>query len=125
MVSAVLIGASSCNKAKIDGKWKVDTIFSVAPGDVFNEPVLEINSAKGEYYGVTGVNSVNGDIKVGDQKVTFGSGPMTRMAADPHSMEVETAYLKALDDACTYVLEDGILYLKDCCDNTVMTLSAR
>lgn len=120
---AALSCFTACNN-EIDGKWKVDEIYSVEPGELFNEPVLELDTAKGEYHGVTGINRINGSISITGDKITFSDGPMTRMAADPHSMEVETAYLKAIFDTESYTVEGGRLYLKDNCGNVVMTLSA-
>lgn len=121
---AALSCFTACNNHEIDGKWKVDEIYSIELGELFNEPVLEIDTAKGEYHGVTGINNISGSIKIDGNKVSFSDGPMTRMAADPHSMEVETAYIKAIFDTETYTVEGGVLYLKDNCGNVVMSLSA-
>ncbi len=124
-VSLALTMLTSCSPKGLNGEWKVESIDSVELGDVFNEATLEFNEAKGEYYGVTGVNNLNGTFTVKDQKIHFNDGPMTKMAADPHSMEVEAAYIHALECASTYEIADRTLLLKDCCGNTVMTLTVK
>ena len=113
----------SCTNKALDGKWHVEHIDGVEIGDVFNEPCLEFDSDKSEYHGVTGVNIVNGTIKVVGNKITFKDGPMTRMAADPHSMSVETAYLKAIENTASFLIEDGTLLLKDDKGATLMELT--
>lgn len=117
-----LFSLNSCSHSELDGKWKVESIEGVELGELFNEATLEINTSKGEFYAVTGVNYLNGKISVVGEKVKFTDGPMTRMAADPHSMEVETAYVHALSMVKSYSLEDGKLLLKDSVGQVVMTL---
>ncbi len=121
-LSAIVMLASCSNKG-LEGSWKVTSIGTADLSDLFNEATLEFNESKGEYYGVTGVNTVNGNFKANSSQITFTDGPMTKMAADPHSMEVENAYIQALGAASTYEIEDGTLTLKDCCGNVLMTLS--
>lgn len=120
---AALSCLTACSNHELDGKWTVDDIYSVEPGELFNEPVLELNTEKREYHGVTGINNISGTITLKGNNISFSDGPMTRMAADPHSMEVETAYLKAIFDTESYTIEGGKLYLKDCTGNVVMSLS--
>ena len=117
---------SSCAHQELNGKWKVLSIDQVEIGpDIFNEATLEINLAKGEYYGVTGVNHLNGKVLIDKNRIDFQDGPMTKMAADPHSMEVESAYIHALLEAESYSFENERLLLKDGLGNTVMVLEAR
>lgn len=124
--SLALALVSSCSPKGLNGEWKVESIDSVELGNVFNEATLEFNESRGEYYGVTGVNNLNGRFTVkGDNKIHFNDGPMTKMAADPHSMEVEAAYIHALECADNYEIIDRTLLLKDCCGNVVMTLSVK
>lgn len=124
-ITACVLTISSCSHKELDGKWKVESIDSVELGDTFNEPTLEINSAQGKYYGVTGVNNLNGNISIDGDKIKFGDGPMTKMAADPHSMEVESAYIHALGCVTNYSIIDGKLYLKNVTGQTVMVLVAQ
>lgn len=124
LAASVLI-ANSCVHKELDGKWKVESIDSVEIGDTFNEPSLEINSAERKYYGVTGVNNLNGNISIDEDKINFSDGPMTKMAADPHSMEVESAYIHALGSVTNYSIVDGKLYLKNISGQTVMALVAQ
>ena len=116
---------SSCAHQDLNGKWKVVSIDQIELGpDVFNEATLEINTAKSEYYGVTGVNYLNGKFVLDKDKIDFQDGPMTRMAADPHSMEVETAYVHALLEVESYSIEENKLILKNVLGDTVMVLEA-
>ncbi len=124
-LTACALTFNSCAHKELDGKWKVESIDSVELGDTFNEPTLEINSAQGKYYGVTGVNNLNGNISIDGDKIKFSDGPMTKMAADPHSMEVESAYIHALDNVTNYSIVDGKLYLNNITGQTVMVLVAQ
>ena len=113
----------SCSNRSLDGKWHVKYVEGVEIGDVFNEPYLEFDSEKSEYHGVTGVNVVNGTIMVVGNKINFKDGPMTRMAADPHSMSVETAFLRAIENTESFSIEEGKLFLKDSKGATLMELT--
>lgn len=129
LICALIAGLavlSSCAHQELNGKWKVLSIDQVEIGpDIFNEATLEINLGKGEYYGVSGVNYLSGKVLIDKDKIDFQDGPMTRMAADPHSMEVESAYVRALLGAEAYSFENGKLLLKDGNGNTLMVLEAK
>ena len=115
LLAAVLcvFALSSCSSHKLNGEWKVVEINGMAVGETLNEPFLNI--ADGKYNGNTGVNYINGMVKICPFgcSVEFEDGACTRMAADPYSMEMEHSFLEALDDVEKFEVEGDTAVLKD------------
>ena len=116
---------SSCSNHKLNGEWKVVEINGIAVGETLNEPFLNI--ADGKYNGNTGVNYINGAVKICPYgcSVEFEDGPCTRMAADPYSMEIEHTFLEALDDVEKFTQEGDSVLLKDEHDFVLMKLERK
>ena len=129
--SMLMLGAacqSTNNNAaatSIDGEWKVTTLNGQEVPETMKEPTLSFNEAEQTYNGVTGINSISGNYTQENGSVSFSDGPMTKMAADSVSMEVENSYVKALLTAKTLTEEDGTLLLKDENGNTLMSLTRK
>lgn len=124
---AIALGLASCastQKTEVSGEWKVQTINGNALPSTMHEPELNINADK-TFTGITGVNQMSGTYTLNDNSIHFNDGPMTKMAADPESMEVETNYLKAIFSAKTVANENGNLILKDADGKELMKLSKK
>lgn len=105
----------------LSGDWKVTTINGTQVPETMSEPTLSF-TGKRSFSGVTGVNVMNGKYKLSGNKLRFSDAPITRMMADPVSMQVEDSYIKALQDASTVSEDNGTLILKDKSGKAVMTL---
>ncbi|MDO4461831.1 MAG: META domain-containing protein [Bacteroidia bacterium] len=130
--AAVMVGMSSCaetaKKSALDlgGDWKVVKINETElPDSLFREPALTINMDSMAFYGVTGVNLYNGDLKVDGDSVSFSDGPMTRVMGDSISMVVEQNFVSALAAVKSASVNDSVLVLKDAENNAVMTLKKK
>jgi len=127
LASAIAVGMASCaptQKMDISGEWKVLTINGSQVPETMNEPTLTINASK-TYSGVTGVNTMNGEYTLKDNTLTFQEAPMTKMMADPTSMEVEDSYIQAIFSTTSVSTENGRLVLKNGEGKEVMTLGKK
>lgn len=122
---AISMAVSSCAVhtfgVNLSGDWKVTSINGTAVPETMSEPTLSF-TGKRSFSGVTGVNVMNGKFKHSGSKLKFNDAPITRMMADPVSMQVEDSYIKALQNASTVSEDNGTLILKDKSGKAVMTL---
>lgn len=63
--------------------------------------------------GKSACNRYHGNVTIGEDTLTFGQLLSTKMACQPPLMEIEQAYLRALDSVARWHLADGDLELRD------------
>ena len=120
------VACSTSSNVDLSGEWSVVSISGQDVPETMQEPVLSFDTANKTYSGVTGVNTINGSYTLENENISFSDGPMTKMAADPTSMEIEVGYIKAITAAKTIVSSsDNTLTLKDEEGNELMTLKKK
>ncbi len=125
---AITLSAVACStnsNVDLSGEWAVITISGENVPETLKEPVLTFDTTNNTYSGVTGINSISGDYTLENNNITFSDGPMTKMAGDPTSMEIENGYIKAITSAKTFSANDETLTLKDEDGNELMTLKKK
>ena len=110
------------SQEKLTGNWVAEDI---AGGGVIDnaQSTLEIGK-DGSVSGSTAVNRYSGKAKIEGQKIEFGPLATTRRAGPPALMDQESKFIKALEKAARFRIEDsGLLYLMDETGNDIMRLS--
>ena len=79
--------------------------------------------ADGATGGKSGCNRYRSAVAIGDGTLTFGPAMGTKMACPPPAMEVEQAYLRALEVVATWRIADSALELRDSGGQTILTFS--
>lgn len=74
---------------------------------------VTLTFADGAAGGKSGCNRYRSAATIGDATLTFGPAMGTKMACPPPVMEVEQAYLRALEAVTTWRIADGALELRD------------
>lgn len=104
-------------------EWKLVSVNTekgvITPENAMKQPTLKIN-ADGKVNGQGGCNGFFGTVKIDGKKIDFSKMASTMMACQ--HMEIETAYLKALEEVDSYEVKSGNLILKKG-KNTLVTLS--
>lgn len=123
-LSAIMAMFVSCStSSSLSGEWTVLTINGEEVSAAMNAPAITIDGTR--YSGVTGVNTINGMITLKGDNIKFEEGAMTRMAADPESMDIEMKYLDAINSAAKVSVNDSAMTLTDKDGAEVMTLKKK
>lgn len=119
---AAMMAVSCTGEAPLAGEWEVVTIKGEEVTGTLNKPAITIDDKMTGYSGETGANLVNGPLTVKGDEITFGEAAMTRMMADPATMDVEMNYIEVLNTARKVSVADGTMTLMDEDGNELMTL---
>ena len=84
---------------------------------------VALTFADGAAGGKSGCNRCRSAVAIGDGTLTFGPAMGTKMACPPPAMEVEQAYLRALEVVATWRIADSALELRDSGGQTILTFS--
>lgn len=84
---------------------------------------VTLTFADGAAGGKSGCNRYRSAATIGDATLTFGPAMGTKMACPPPVMEVEQAYLRALEAVTTWRIADGALELRDSGGQTILTFT--
>ena len=98
----------------VDNRWYLTELAgkAVVPESVTKLPFLKVQSGEQLIQGFAGCNHFIGSWLFADNEFVFSRIRSTRMAC-PLGMEVEDAFLQALDDTRRYIIEGDILSLYD------------
>jgi heat shock protein HslJ len=81
---------------------------------------VTLTFADGAAGGKSGCNRYRSAVTIGDATLTFGPAMGTKMACPPPVMEIEQAYLRALEMVATWRIMDDTLELHDGSGRTVL-----
>jgi heat shock protein HslJ len=94
-------------------EWRLVSVASenglLTTENAKNHSTLKVEP-NGKIHGQGGCNRFTGEAKIEGSKITFDKVVSTQMAC--LNMSIETAFLKALNDTGSYVIEAGDLKLK-------------
>jgi heat shock protein HslJ len=94
-------------------EWRLASVGSenglLTTENVKTQSTLKVET-DGKVYGQGGCNRFSGEAKITGSKIKFDKIVSTKMAC--LNMSIETAFLKALNEADSYVIEAGNLKLK-------------
>lgn len=119
--AAALCGCSSSSKneeVKIGDMYKARakwTLYNIGGKNVDSTqytnglPWMSIMVDALSFNGSTGCNSMSGDVSVSGDKINFSRVVTTRMACEKGD---EAGFLKAINTADNYTIENNMLYLK-------------
>jgi heat shock protein HslJ len=106
------------------GAWRLTAYHrDGAPGalrDLPGDIEVTLAFAGGRVSGRSGCNRYMGEAVVGESGLVFSAIAGTRMMCDPAAMEVEAAYLAALDTVRAWVRQGGALELRDAAGATAL-----
>ena len=104
--------------------WNLTAYFD---GAALQQPPADaevtLTFADGATGGKSGCNRYRSAVAIGDATLTFGPAMGTKMACPPPAMEVEQAYLRALEVVATWRIADSALELRDSGGQTILTFS--
>ena len=104
--------------------WNLTAYFD---GAALQQPPADaevtLTFADGAAGGKSGCNRYRSAVTIGDDTLTFGPAMGTKMACPPPAMEVEQAYLRALEVVATWRIADSALELRDSGGQTILTFS--
>jgi len=110
MFALFLAACGASGGAELEGtSWKLVEIAG-HPAVAGSNPTLSFE--KGQAGGNGSCNSFGGAYEAGNGKLSFGPLMSTLMYCE-NTMEQETAYLAALQEAAGYEIRDGILLILD------------
>ena len=94
-------------------KWELAEIMgkAVEPGPDGRRPHLVLDAAQERAFGFAGCNRFSGGFTVDEATGRITLGPLAATMMACASMEVETAFMEALQTADNYTLVDGVLSL--------------
>ncbi len=84
---------------------------------------VALTFADGAAGGKSACNRYRSAVTIGDATLTFGTAVGTKMACPPPVMEIEQAYLRALEMVATWRVADGALELRDSGGQTILTFT--
>ena len=84
---------------------------------------VTLTFADGAAGGKSGCNRYRSAVAIGDGTLTFGPAMCTKIACPTPAMEVEQAYLRALEVVATWRIADSALELRDSGGQTILTFS--
>jgi heat shock protein HslJ len=93
--------------------WTLVSIGGKAIPRVSREAFIVFDGEKQSAYCSSGCNRMTGKFTVEEGKLRIGPMAGTRMACDPESMQLETAFYKALSEADGYMIQGNQLFLKN------------
>lgn len=94
-------------------KWRLTEIKGIAVST--NNPYIRFERAVKRYSGNGGCNQISGGFVIDGTSLTFLRGVSTRMAClDNEAQQLETDFLKALEQVTRFELQDDVLRLYDC-----------
>ena len=103
------------------------TLVSYFDGTAIQQPPADaevtLAFADGAAGGKSGCNRYQSAVTIGDDTLRFGPTMGTKMACPPPVMEVEQAYLRALEMVATWRITDDTLDLQDGSGQTILTFS--
>lgn len=120
LLIALLLIAAICCSTKENGKANVDQLHDIwalesINGEPFvmddqtrNYPVIEIYTQENRIHGNTGCNTINGTIKIDNNKINFSKLMVTQMACPG---DLEYRLLSAFEVIDNYKVENLRLYL--------------
>ncbi len=104
--------------------WNLTAYFD---GAALQQPPADaevtLTFADGATGGKSGCNRYRSAATIGDATLTFGPAMGTKMACPPPVMEVEQAYLRALEMVATWRITDATLELQDSGGQTILTFT--
>lgn len=103
------------------GEWTIESAGEITAIEDMNKPALTIED--GKVNGQTGCNSFFGDVKCcpKSKKVAFSNIGATKMFCQDSDAQ-EQAILKALNEAASFTLEEGVATFMDAEGNALMVL---
>lgn len=127
--TTLLMGTASCHNKReainLNGEWKVSSIDGKIVPETLEEVKLSFDNTSNSYYGMTGVNIINGTYLLDKQSLILEEGAMTRKMGDPVSNEVEIKYINAIHAVKSVADKNGSLLLQDENGKTLMVLDRR
>ena len=103
------------------------TLVSYFDGTAIQQPPADaevtLAFADGAAGGKSGCNRYRSAATIGDATLTFGPAMGTKMACPPPVMEVEQAYLRALEMVATWRIANSMLELQDSGGRTILTFT--
>jgi putative lipoprotein len=105
------------------GKWLAETIRNAGVSASLHS-TIEI-AADGKVIGKAGCNGFGGTASIAGDKISFGSLVATQTACPPATMDQETKFLAALNDARRWLIDDqrGKLILFDAANREILLLA--
>ncbi len=120
--SVGLAGCGALAGDNIRGKtWRVEMVAGAGTIDT-GQTSFEISDA-GRLATTIGCNRIGGPAKIDGANITLGPLMATRMACAPALMDQEARYTAALEAARSYVIENGMLKLKNEAGDVVVTFA--
>lgn len=101
------------NSPILDITWKLSELDGKAVEIEGIKPFnLLFDTAIGAARGFAGCNGFSGEFRIKEQELELFGVFRTEMACEPAVMEIESGYLKALEEVDSFVLENDTLVLK-------------
>lgn len=114
VVIGLLLVGMACSEPNTDptGRtWQLTTLNGIPPHE---GSLIDLTLQSDSVSGSSGCNSYSGPAAFGDGSITLGPEfAVTFMMCEEATMEQEAAYLRALGQASSYVVESDELLLRD------------
>lgn len=114
IVLAIVIGAvGSVSAQGVTKRWKLVEVDGMNVRDASNA-YIEVSDDQTRFTGNTGCNRMFGGVEIQGRRVDFSNVGTTRMACvEPRARRVETAFVKALENADRFRERGNLLELYD------------
>ncbi len=99
-----------------DIQWTVVTVRGESPADdpgLREQPWIRFSTEDGSFHGNGGCNNYFGGYVLEDGRMAIGNAASTQMACTEPVMDFEFAYLQALSQSVSWMVEDDKLFLQD------------